>query len=108
MGFVHPGDSYTLRGDIAMEGLPIQKVVDDIGAGKRTFRDLVALTCDILERCARHGLTVNPKQSTLVATSIDFVGYKLLQGTIPAEPRTIQAVRDFPIPGHAPDHRSFE
>ena len=107
MGFVHTGDSYTLRGDIAMEGLPIQKVVDDIGAGKRTFRDLVALTCDILERCARHGLTVNPKKSTMVATSIDFVGYKIGQGTIAADPRKIQAVRDFPIPETLTDLRSF-
>ena len=102
MGFVHTGDSYTLWGDIAMEGLPIQKVVNDIGAGKKTFRDLVALTCNILESCARHGLTVNPKKSTMVATSINFVGYRIGQGTIEADPK-----KNFPVPETLTDLRSF-
>ena len=104
---MHTGDSYTLRGDIAMEGFPIQKVVDDIGAGKKTFRDQVALTCDILERCARHGLTVNPKKSTMVATSINFVGSKIGEGTIEADPKKIQAVKDFPVPKTLTELRSF-
>ena len=107
MGYLSTGDSYTMRGDVALEGLDIQKVVDDIGGGKPTFRELCRLACEVLERCAKHNLTVSPKKSILVAKKISFVGYNISQDSIEADGTKISSIRDFPTPENITDLRSF-
>ncbi|QQP37755.1 Uncharacterized protein FKW44_018142 [Caligus rogercresseyi] len=107
MGFISTGDSYSYRGDIAIDGLPVQKVVDDMALGQSTYRACIALLCDTLERCAKHGLTVNKDKSVLGATQIDFVGYKIGHNSIVADAKKLDAIADFPTPSNITDLRSF-
>ena len=107
MGFIHTGDSYSYGGDIAIDGLPIYKVVDDMGMGRPSFKSLVTLVCSVIETCARHGLNCNKNKSTLCADSIDFVSYKISHGSIEADPKKVSAIADFPVPENITDLRSF-
>ena len=107
MGFVSTGDSYSWRGDLALAGLPVQKVIDDIAGAEETFHDLVQLVCDVLERCHQHDLTVNGSKSIFCARSIDFVGYKLSENRIEADPKKLEAIQKFPVPANLTDLRSF-
>jgi hypothetical protein len=50
MGFISTGDSFSYRGDIALTGLPIQKVIHGMAVGVDNFKDLVRVTCELLER----------------------------------------------------------
>ena len=107
MGFVSTGDSYSYRGDIAMTGLDIPKVVDDMACGSSTIQDLVRKLCQVLERCRHFGLTVNKEKSVFAATSIDFVGYHISHGSIQADPKKLEAIQNFPTPANRTDLRSF-
>ncbi|XP_059084410.1 uncharacterized protein LOC131881541 [Tigriopus californicus] len=107
MGFISTGDSYSYRGDIAMDGLPINKVIDDMGLGRPTLPQLVSLVCDTLERCNKHNLTVNKEKSKLCAAAIDFVGYRVSRNSIEVDQRKTSAIADFPIPTTITDLRSF-
>ena len=107
MGFVSTGDSFSYRGDIAIDGLPVAKVVDDMGMGKPTLKGLVDLVCQTLERCAKHGLTVSKQKSKLCAKSIKFVGYQISHNSIKADPKKLDAIAKFPVPENRTDLRSF-
>ncbi|QQP58118.1 Uncharacterized protein FKW44_003332 [Caligus rogercresseyi] len=107
MGFISTGDSYSYRGDIAIDGQPVQKVVDDMALGQSTYWACIALLCDTLKRCAKHGLTVNKDKSVLGATQIDFVGYKIGHNSIVADAKKLDAIADFPTPCNITDLRSF-
>jgi len=107
MGFISTGDSYSFRGDIAIDGLPINKVIDDMGIGQKTFKQLVKVVCETLERCAKHGLTVNKTKSKLCAREIDFVGYKISENSIEADKKKLAAITEFPVPETLTDLRSF-
>ncbi|XP_059093461.1 uncharacterized protein LOC131888587 isoform X2 [Tigriopus californicus] len=108
MGFISTGDSSSYRGDMAMSGLDIQKVIDDIAAGQPEYQDLVHLTCEILERCVRYGMTVNGRKSVIGGSKcIDFVGYQISRNSIKADPEKLNAIRHFPMPEDRRDLRSF-
>lgn len=66
--------------------------------GASTFQGLIELDCKALERCARHGLTVNRSKSIMCAPSIDFVQ---------AGESKVKAISDFPVPTTRTDLRSF-
>ncbi|XP_059092245.1 uncharacterized protein LOC131887632 [Tigriopus californicus] len=107
MGFVSTGDSFSYRGDVAMAGLDIQKVVDDMAVGAPDIPNLIRSVSDILERCVKFGLTVNAKKSVLAASMISFVGFIISPGTITPDPAKIEAIQKFPIPATLTDLRSF-
>ena len=60
-----------------MEGLDIQKVVDDIAFGAKNYQDLMRKQLEVLERCNRYGLTVNADKSMLAGASINQKGHSL-------------------------------
>jgi hypothetical protein len=108
MGFISTGDSFSYRGDVAMSGLRIHKVVDDMAGGAEHYHDLVRLACEVLERCARYGMTVNASKSIVGgADRIDFVGYHISQNSIQADAEKVSAIGQFPIPTDRRDLRSF-
>eukprot|EP00094_Tigriopus_californicus_P014100 TCALIF_13656-PA protein Name:"Similar to K02A2.6 Uncharacterized protein K02A2.6 (Caenorhabditis elegans)" AED:0.35 eAED:0.35 QI:4/0/0/1/0/0/3/0/326 len=59
---------------------------------------MVKSLCDVLERCARHGLTVRKEKLVLAATTIRFVGYRISHGSIEADPSKLHAISEFPVP----------
>lgn len=107
MGFVSTGDSFSYRGDVAMDGLRVHKVVDDIAIGHSSFQGMISLLCDVLKRCAKHGLTVSKEKSVLATTSIKFVGYQISHGSIEADPSKLIAIENFPTPTTKTELRSF-
>ena len=108
MGFISTGDSFTYRCDVAMAGLPINKVVDDIAFGAATYQELMRLQLAVLERCAKYNMTVNAEKSTLArAKKINFVGYEISENEIRIDDRKIAAIKDFPIPNDRSALKSF-
>ena len=108
MGFKSTGDSYSLRGDAALAGLSVAKVIDDIGFGSSTYRSLMEKQLQVLDRCLKYGLTINAKKSTLAgASSIQFVGFNISADSITPCDTKIRAIRDFKIPKDRTDLRSF-
>ena len=83
MGFISTGHSYSQRGDIAMEGLDIQKVVDNIVFGEKNYQDLMRKQLEVLEDCNKYSPTVNAEKSMLSgAEEIKFGGYKISENCI--------------------------
>jgi hypothetical protein len=109
MGFVSIGNSYSYQGDVALSGLPIEKVVDDIAGGAKTFRALVSLVCDTLEGCIQFRFAVNGSKSILCAreNEIDFVGYKVSHNSIQADLKKVSAIQELPTPISRTDLKSF-
>ena len=107
MGFISTGDSYSFRGDVAIDGLPVHKVIDDMGMGSPKFNQLIGLLCETLERCAKHGLTINKKKSVLCSRAIDFVGYRVSENSIEVDKKKTSAIAEFPTPTTRTDLRSF-
>lgn len=68
MGFVSTGDSFSYRGDVAMAGLDVHKVVDDMACGAETLPDLGRQVSKVLDRCCTYKLAVNSEKSVLAAS----------------------------------------
>ena len=108
MGFISTGDSYTYRGDVALAGLEVNKVVDNMAFGADTYKELMKKQLQVMERCAKYGITINAQKSKLAgAKQIPFVGYKISENDIKIDDRKMSAVRDYPIPEDRSQLRSF-
>ncbi|XP_059097659.1 uncharacterized protein LOC131891968 isoform X2 [Tigriopus californicus] len=91
-----------------MSGLDVQKVVEDMAVGRKEYRDLVRITCEILERCVQYRMTVNGKKSTIGgAETIQFAGYRISPNSIEADPEKVAAISRFLVPEDRRDLRSF-
>ena len=71
------------RGDVALAGLEVNKVVDDMAFGADTYKELMKKQLQVLERCAKYGITINAQKSKLAgAKDIIFIGYKVSENGI--------------------------
>ena len=64
-GFVSAGDSFCCRTDAAFNGLDLATVVYDSACAFYSFKGLVTKFCEVLERCCKHLITLNPKKKLL-------------------------------------------
>jgi len=63
MGFVLTGDTYNLKGDLALDGIKqTRKIVDDILVQDKNLNEHVPRVRMILDRCREHNITLNPKK----------------------------------------------
>jgi len=108
IGFVATGDGYNLRVDHALEGIQnVQKVVDDVAVADKTFPEHVARIREVLDRCRKHGITLNKDKFHFAQEKIHFVGYVLSNEGIGADSSKVQAIQDFPEPSNRSELRSF-
>lgn len=107
MGFKSTGDSYSLRGDMALAGLTgVCKVVDDILVYADTYKELVDRLEAVLQRCKKHGISINAEKCK-IGTEVKYVGYILRPGGYEADKDKVRAIQDFPEPTNLKELRSF-
>jgi hypothetical protein len=108
MGLISTGDEYNRRGDVALDGLEnIQKVVDDMLIHTSSYPEHIKMLRQTLERCREHGITLNPKKFNFAKNDVNFVGYRVSENGIAADPEKIEAISKFPIPTNITELRSF-
>ena len=108
MGFISTGDSYNYHGDIAIDGLERTiKVVDDVLIASRTREEHMKDVKAFLDRCLKHGITLNFKKLKFCQESVKFAGFVLSEEGISADPKRICAISDFPKPTNITELRSF-
>lgn len=108
MGLVSSGDEYCRRGDSALSGIGnIQKVVDDILAYDETFEQHFTRIVQILDRCRAEGITLNENKFIFAKPEVSFVGYKITSQGIKADPKKVDAIKNFKRPENITQLRSF-
>ena len=108
MGFISTGDSYNFRGDLAIDGLErTHKVVDDVLIASRTYEEHIRDVRAFLNRCAEHGITLNPKKFKFAQPSVKFAGYVLSAKGTEADPSKVKAIAEFATPTNITELRSF-
>lgn len=107
MGLSSSGDEYCLRGDRALEGIPNKiKVVDDILLFAETFDELENTLKKVFDACRKNRITLSPDKFR-IGQEVSFVGLKISQNGIQADPDKIRAIAEFPKPTNITDMRSF-
>lgn len=107
MSFAATGDSFCLRGDMALQGmLNCGKVIDDVLYDEKYLRHLHRIN-DVLSRCRDHGITLNAETFVVGQPEMSFCGYRPSQDGIAADPEKIRAIEDFATPDTLIDLRSF-
>ena len=108
MGLVSSGDEFCRRGDEAFAGMSnIEKVVDDILLHDETFEDHYNKVVELLERCRKCKISLNPQKFVFAQNEVPYVGYIVGQNGIKADPKKVQAIRHFPRPKNLTELRSF-
>ena len=108
MGFSATGDAFYLRGDMALQGIPIcVKVMDDILLHDEDYLAHLQRVDAVLTRCRRNGITLNADKFTLAAPTVSFYGYVLSEEDVAAYPRKVKAIAEFSTPVNITDLRSF-
>lgn len=108
MGFSATGDAFCQRGDMALQGVTICiKVVDDILLYDEDYCAHLHQIHEVLTRCRKLGITLNPEMFVVAVPSIKFCGYMLSKTGIAASSKKISAVKEFPTPANLTDLSSF-
>ena len=108
MGLASTGDEYCRRGDIAINGLQhVEKVVDDLLVHSFGLEEHITDVRAVLERCRKHGITLNPTKFTFAQAEVPFVGYMITRQGVEVDMKKVSAIRNFPRPTTVTQVRSF-
>ncbi|KAK3868203.1 hypothetical protein Pcinc_026391 [Petrolisthes cinctipes] len=108
MGLVSSGDEYNRRGDQVLGDIPrTMKVVDDILAYDTRYKDHLSHVITIIQRCDKHGITLNADKFSFAKNDVVYCGYNITPQGYTADSRKVSAIADFPRPQNLTDLRSF-
>ena len=107
MGLVSTGDEYCRRGDLALQGLDLIKVVDDILVCDDTIEEHALHLRALLLQCRQHGITINQKKFCCAQNEVFFCGFSLSSAGREIDPGKVAAIADFPAPTNITELRSF-
>ena len=108
MGLSSSQDEYCARGDAALQDIDrVEKVVDDILVHSRTPQENLKTVLNVLERCRKQGITLNPEKFEFLQSSVDYVGYRVSCDGVKADPKKVEAIQNFPAPTNITELRSF-
>ena len=66
-------DEYCSRGDTAIQGIEcVEKVVDDILNHNSSAQEHLSNVVEVLDRCRKHKITLNPKKFNFMRPSIEY------------------------------------
>ncbi|KAK3854724.1 hypothetical protein Pcinc_038818 [Petrolisthes cinctipes] len=78
MGLVSSGDEYNRRGDQVLGDIPrTMKVVDDILAYDTRYKDHLSHVITIIQRCDKHGITLNADKFSFAKNDVVYCGYNI-------------------------------
>lgn len=108
MGLSCSSDEYLQRSAKALGDLPrTHQVVDDILIEHSDFQNHVKQVRELLQRCRKHSITLNPKKFNFAQSSVEFAGYHVGANGVKADPSKLEAISRFPTPSSLTDLRSF-
>ncbi|XP_077501927.1 uncharacterized protein LOC144112953 [Amblyomma americanum] len=90
-----------LRGTIAMCYL------DDVLIPARNWNELLVRLRQVLEAFKRANLTLRLSKCAFAKDSVEFLGFRLKEGTVQPGEAKVQAIELFPVPKNAHDVRRF-
>ena len=101
-------DEYCARGDAALQDIDrVEKVVDDLLVHSRTPQENLKTTLNVLGRCRKQGITLNPEKFEFLQSSEDYVGYRVSCGGVKVDSKKLEATQNFPAPTNITELRSF-
>ena len=108
MGLITSSDVFCHRTDKALSRVDnTGKVVDDILSWDFTYADHIDRIYDILCRCLDNNVSLNKDKFDFAEAHADYCGYHVTSQGIEADPKKLEAIRNFPSPKNITDLRSF-
>ncbi len=108
MGLASAQDEFCRRSDEALIGMSqYRKVVDDILVYGYTKQDLLNQVVQVLERCRKFQITLNPKKFQFCVEQVDYVGYQISKDGIKSDWKKVEAIQKFPQPKNLTGLQSF-
>ena len=106
MGCINSGSEWNRKTDIALEGVDVQKEVDDLLVDAANYEELAVKVKAVLERCKQHTITLSRKKVE-IRESVTVAGFIISKDGCLPDPKKIQALKDFPTPKNETDLKSF-
>ena len=107
MGLSSSQHEYCARGDAALQDIDrVEKVIDDILVHSRTPQENLKTVLNVLERCQKQGIILNPEKFEFLQSSVDYVGYRVRCDGVKADPKKVKAIQNFPAPTNITELRS--
>lgn len=106
MGLNPSSDAWCERSDIAIDGLDVLKIVDDILIQEPTEKAALKTLYDVLLRCREHNITLS-RTKLKMGTSVKFAGFVISDGGTKPDPDKISALTQFPAPHDITAVRGF-
>ena len=98
-GFLASGDGYTQRFDAIISEFENKvKCVDDTCMWAKSVEDAFFQTCQWLDLCARHGITLNPKKFQFALDTVEFAGLTVTPHSIKPSQKFLDSIAQFPTP----------
>ncbi len=108
MGLASTQDEYCRRTDEIFTGLEqFRKVVDDLLIYGSSKQDLLNHVLQVLDRCRKNRITLNPKKFQFGLDTIDYVGYKVSKDGVQVNDKKIEGITKFPQPTNTKELQSF-
>lgn len=99
MGHCAAPDAYTRRYDVTIEGIPRKfKCIDDTLLFDSSVEDAFWHAYDLLETCAKKGVTLKPEKFKFCRRQVDFVGFHVGWDTYRPTEERLAALRSFDMP----------
>ena len=107
-GYIASGDGYTRRYDSIIADIPNKtKCIDDALIWADTLEESFFQTANWLDRCGRHGITLNPEKFQFGMDTVNFAGFTISLTDVKPDKRFSDAIREFPTPKSITDIRSW-
>ena len=107
MGLSSAGDEFGARTDWIFDDTTAIKVVDDLLVATETRGGHIRDVFDILWRCRETGLSISPDKFKFGEKCVDFVGFRVGEKGVEADPTKIEAITKFPKPKSRTDVKAF-
>ena len=107
-GYVASGDKYNSEGDDAVRDLEgVHKIVDDMLGETETFAEHEKVVENILIRCRKHRITLNPDKFHFAKPEVKFAGFIVGREGTKADPDKVKAIAEFKAPTNITELRGF-
>ena len=98
-GFLASGDGYTQRFDSIISNFENKvKCVDDTCMWAKNTEEAFFQTCQWLDLCATHGITLNPKKFQFALDTVEFSGLTVTKDSIKPQQKFLDSILHFPTP----------
>ena len=85
----------------------VTNFVDDLVVHSSTFSDHLYHVAIVLEKLMKAGITLKNEKCLFASNSIDFLGFRISNGSVKPIPEKVETIQKFPLPRNKKALRSF-